>query len=101
MTQPDNAITKQYQELLAVDNVELQFDKEALMLVAELAERENDTSENLGARRLHSIMEQVLEDISFTAGTKKTKETIVVDKAYVEKKMKQTIKKTDLRKFVL
>lgn len=101
LTQPDNAITKQYQELLAVDNVDLQFDKDALMLVAELAERENDTSENLGARRLHSIMEQVLEDISFTAGTKKTKETIVVDQAYVEKKMKQTIKKTDLRKFVL
>ncbi len=101
LTQPDNAITKQYQELLAVDNVDLQFDRDALMLVAELAERENDTSENLGARRLHSIMEQVLEDISFTAGTKKTKETIVVDQAYVEKKMKQTIKKTDLRKFVL
>ena len=101
LTQPDNAITKQYQELLAVDNVDLQFDKEALMLVAELAERENDTSENLGARRLHSIMEQVLEDISFTAGTKKAKETVVVDKAYVEKKMKQTIKKNDLRKFVL
>lgn len=101
LTQPDNAITKQYQELLAVDNVDLQFDKEALMLVAELAERENDTSENLGARRLHSIMEQVLEDVSFNAGTKKTKETIVVDKAFVEKKMKQTIKKTDLHKFVL
>lgn len=101
LTQPDNAITKQYQELLAVDNVELQFDKEALMLVAELAERENDSSENLGARRLHSIMEQVLEDISFNAGTKKIKETVVVDKAYVEKKMKQTIKQTDLHKFVL
>lgn len=101
LTQPDNAITKQYQELLAVDNVELQFDKEALMLVAELAERENDSSENLGARRLHSIMEQVLEDISFNAGTKKDKETVVVDKAYVEKKMKQTIKQTDLHKFVL
>lgn len=101
LTQPDNAITKQYQELLAVDNVELQFDKEALMLVAELAERENDSSENLGARRLHSIMEQVLEDISFNAGTKKNKETVVVDKAYVEKKMKQTIKQTDLHKFVL
>lgn len=103
LTQPDNAITKQYQELLAVDNVDLRFEKEALMLVAELAESENDTSENLGARRLHSIMEQLLEDILFNAGSKKTKEkeVVVVDKAFVEKNMKQLIKKTDLRKYVL
>lgn len=101
LTQPDNAITKQYQELLAVDNVELKFEKEALMLVAELAESENETSENLGARRLHSIMEELLEDISFNAGSKKTKETVVVDKAFVEKNMKQLIKKTDLHRYVL
>lgn len=101
LTQPDNAITKQYQQLLAVDNVDLQFDKDALMLVAELAESENDTSENLGARRLHSIMEQLLDDILFNAGSKKTKETIVVNKDFVEKNMKQLIKKTDLRKYVL
>lgn len=101
LTQPDNAITKQYQELLAVDNVELQFEKDALMMVAELAESENETSENLGARRLHSIMEQLLEDISFNAGSKKTKETVVVDKAFVEKNMKQLIKKTDLHRYVL
>lgn len=101
LTQPDNAITKQYQELLAVDNVDLQFEKDALKLVAELAENENDTSENLGARRLHSLMEQLLDDILFNAGSNKTKETIVVDKAFVEKNMKQLIKKTDLRKYVL
>lgn len=101
LTQPDNAITKQYQELLAVDNVDLQFEKDALKLVAELAESENDTSENLGARRLHSLMEQLLDDILFNAGSNKTKETIVVDKAFVEKNMKQLIKKTDLRKYVL
>ena len=101
LTQPDNAITKQYQKLLAVDNVDLQFDKGALMTVAELAESENETSENLGARRLHSIMEQLLEDISFNAGSKKTKETILINQAFVEKKMHQLIKKTDLRKYVL
>ena len=101
LTQPDNAITKQYQKLLAVDNVDIQFDKGALMTVAELAESENETSENLGARRLHSIMEQLLEDISFNAGSKKTKEIIVIDQAFVEKKMHQLIKKTDLRKYVL
>ncbi len=103
LTQPDNAITKQYQELLAVDNVELKFEKDALMLVAELAENENETNENLGARRLHSIMEQLLEDVLFNAGSKKSteKETIVIDKAFVEKNMKQLIKKFDLHKYVL
>ncbi len=103
LTQPDNAITKQYQELLAVDNVELKFEKDALMLVAELAENENETNENLGARRLHSIMEQLLEDILFNAGSKKAqeKEIIVIDKPFVEKNMKQLIKKFDLHKYVL
>ena len=103
LTQPYNAITKQYQELLAVDNVELKFEKEALMLLAELAANENDTNENLGARRLHSIMEHLLEDVLFNAGSKKSdeKEVIIVDKAFVEKNMKQLIKKIDLHKYVL
>lgn len=103
LTQPDNAITKQYQELLAVDNVELKFEKDALMLLAELAANENETNENLGARRLHSIMEHLLEDVLFNAGSKKSqeKEVIVIDKAFVEKNMKQMIKKFDLHKYVL
>lgn len=103
LTQPSNAITKQYQELLAVDNVELKFEKDALMLLAEIAANENDTNENLGARRLHSVMEQLLEDILFNAGSKKSqeKEVIVVDKPFVEKNMKQLIKKIDLHKYVL
>jgi ATP-dependent HslUV protease ATP-binding subunit HslU len=99
LTQPDNAITKQYQELLSVDNVKLKFEKEALELVAEIAESENEISENLGARRLHSIMEILLEDVLFNAGKKL--EEITVNKAFVEKNMKQLIKKTDLRKYVL
>lgn len=103
LTQPSNAITKQYQELLAVDNVELKFEKDALMLLAELAQNENDTNENLGARRLHSIMEHLLEDILFNAGSKKSaeKEVVIVDKPFVEKNMKQLIKKIDLHKYVL
>ena len=101
LTQPDNAVTKQYQELLAVDNVKLKFEKEALELVAELAETENETNENLGARRLHSIMEILLDDVLFNAGTKKAAEEVIVNKSFVEKNMKQVIKKTDLRKYVL
>ena len=89
--------------MLAVDNVELKFEKDALMLLAEIAANENDTNENLGARRLHSVMEQLLEDILFNAGSKKSqeKEVIVVDKPFVEKNMKQLIKKIDLHKYVL
>jgi ATP-dependent HslUV protease ATP-binding subunit HslU len=101
LTQPDNAITKQYQELLLVDNVKLTFGKDALELVAELAEIENETSDNLGARRLHTIMEVLLEDVLFNAGTKKSTEEVIVDKAFVEKNMKSVIKKTDLRNYIL
>ncbi|MDR1917766.1 MAG: ATP-dependent protease ATPase subunit HslU [Christensenellaceae bacterium] len=101
LTQPDNAVTKQYQELLAVDNVKLKFEKSALEMMAELAEDENESSENLGARRLHSIMEILLNDVLFNAGSKKTPEEVIVDKAFVEKNMKSLIKKTDLRKYVL
>jgi ATP-dependent HslUV protease ATP-binding subunit HslU len=101
LTQPDNAVTKQYMELLAVDNVKLKFEQEALELMAELAESENETSENLGARRLHSIMEILLDEVLFNAGGKKATQEVVVNKAFVEKNMKSIIKKTDLRKYVL
>ena len=101
LTQPDNAVTKQYQELLSVDNVNLEFEKEALEMIAELAENENETNENLGARRLQSIMEILLDEIMFNAGSKKTAEKVIVNKSFVEKNMRQVIKKTDLRKYVL
>jgi len=100
LTQPENAVTKQYQELLKVDNVHLSFDKEALKLIAELAETENETSENLGARRLHNIMEILLDDISFNAcGAEK--KVIKIDKPFVKSNMASLIKRTDLRKYVL
>lgn len=101
LTQPDNAVTKQYQELLSVDNISLEFEKEALEMIAELAENENETNENLGARRLQSIMEILLDEVMFNAGSKKTAEKIIVNRNFVEKNMKQVIKKTDLRKYVL
>jgi len=100
LTQPENAVTKQYQELLKVDDVHLSFDKEALKLIAEIAENENETSENLGARRLANIMEILLDDISFNACGKE-KKTIKIDKEFVKNNMAALIKKTDLRKYVL
>jgi len=100
LTQPENAITKQYAELLKVDLIDLKFDKEALKYVAELAEQENDSQENIGARRLHNIMEILLEDISFNADGKE-KKVVTVDTEFVKANMASIIKKTDLKKYVL
>jgi len=101
LTQPENALTKQYQKLLSVDKVELTYDDEALRFVAQLAEQENETNENLGARRLHNILEVLLEEISFHADGKGAVKNVLIDKKFVEKNMAQIIKKTDLRKYVL
>ena len=101
LTQPENALTKQYQKLLEVDKVNLAYDKEALKTIAELAEQENETNENLGARRLHNIMEILLEEISFKADGKGAVKDVLINKEFVNKNMAAIIKKTDLRKYVL
>ena len=101
LTVPENALTKQYADLLRVDHVNLKFEDDALQSVAELAEQENETSENLGARRLHHIMEVLLEDVSFNATAKKPMTDVVIDKKFVDNNMANIIKKTDLRKYVL
>jgi len=100
LTQPENALTKQYSELLGVDKVKLSFDREALKLIAELSEQENETQENIGARRLANIMEILLEEISFNADGS-SEQVLKVDKAFVKNNMAQIIRMTDLRKYVL
>ena len=100
LTQPENAVTKQYTQLLKVDNVGLSFDKDAMKYIAELAEQENETNENIGARRLHSIIEILLEEIAFNADGKQEHQ-IKVDKEFVKNNMQHIIKKTDFRKYVL
>ena len=67
LTETKTSVTTQYAELLKVDNIDLEFTDDALKEISEMAEVENETSENIGARRLHSIIEKVLEDISFNA----------------------------------
>ena len=101
LTQPKNALTLQYSELLKIDNINLQFKDEALKEIAILAEKENETSENLGARRLHNIMEKLLEDISFNANGEHQMIDINIDKAYVEKTFADTNKKFDLKKYII
>ena len=101
LTEPKNAITKQYTELLKVDNIILEFTTEALEEIALLAEKENETNENIGARRLHTIIEKLLEDISFNADGSFESFKMVIDKNYVDNTFSSTLKKLDLNKFIL
>ncbi len=101
LTEPKNAITLQYQELLKVDNVNIIFKEDALKEIARYAEEENETSENLGARRLHTVIELLLEDISYNAGGDHPMVDVVIDKKYVTDAFKNFDKDHDLRKYVL
>lgn len=101
LTIPQNAITNQYKELLKVDNVELEFTEDAIDTIAEIAESENETSENIGARRLQTIMELLLEDISFNASDDNPMVKVVVDKPFVLNTMKNIINTHDFKKYVL
>lgn len=100
LTEPKNATIKQYQSLLKVDGVSLKFTQDAQEEIAELAEQQNLTSENIGARRLNTILEKVLEEISFEASGETTQK-VVVDKKFVEKTMSKLIKSNDLTKYIL
>lgn len=101
LKQPKNALTLQYASLLSVDNVDLEFTDDALDEIAEIAEVENETSENLGARRLHSLLEGLTEDISFNASGNHPVIKVVIDKNYVQNAFKDTKKKFDLKKYIL
>jgi len=101
LTQPKNALTLQYQEMLKVDNINLNFTEAALKEVSDIAERENDTSENIGARRLHTIMELLLEDISFNANGENPLTEVLIDDQYVKKAFSDTTKKYDLKKYII
>lgn len=101
LTEPKNALILQYQELLKVDNINLVFDKDALKEISIYAEKENESSENLGARRLHTIMELIIEDISFNANGEHPMLDVTIDKDYVEKRLTKIVKQHDLTKYVL
>ena len=102
LTQPQNAITRQYSVLLAVDNIDLHFTQDAIEKIAEIAEDINATSEDIGARRLHTVMEYLLEDISFNAGGGDYPVIPVeINCKYVEEHLDKIIKNRDLKKYVL
>ena len=100
LEEPDNSLIKQYTALLETEKVSLEFSKDGIETIAKLATEINSTIENIGARRLYTIIERVLDDISFTA-TDRSGEKIVIDKNYVTKNLGELAKDTDLSKFIL
>ncbi len=101
LTQPQNAITSQYEKLLAVDNIDLKFTDDAIEEIASISEDMNATSEDIGARRLHTVMEYLLEDISFNAGGDYPTVQVTIDKKYVDEHLDTMIRNRDLKKYVL
>lgn len=97
LTQPRHALTKQYTELLAVDGTHIRFDESGIVAIAEYAERVNRELEDIGARRLHTILETVLEDVSF--GTDLG--TVTIDDGYVRRKLDGIVDNEDLSRYVL
>ena len=101
LTQPDNAILKQYKELLKVDGIELEFTDDAIREIARIATMENENSENLGARRLHAVMEALLEEVSYNAGGSEEEVRVTVDKDYVDEHLAGSLKTMNLRRYII
>ncbi|MCR4874319.1 MAG: ATP-dependent protease ATPase subunit HslU [Clostridia bacterium] len=101
LTKPDNAILMQYTELLKVDNVRLKFTKEAIEEIAEVAYAQNESDEDIGARRLQTIMEKLLEDVSYELGASENGEDVTVDKKYVDDRLGAQLQSLNLNKFIL
>ena len=100
LTEPDNAVLKQYKELLGVDGVELNFSDDAIDEIAKVAFEENENSENLGARRLHAVLEALLKDVLYEADDNVTKQ-INIDKQYVEAHISGNLKERNLRRYII
>ncbi len=101
LTNTENSIIKQYSALLAVDNVDLCFTADAIERISELAAEINATSEDIGARRLHTVMENLLEDVSFNAGDDIPPTKVTIDANYVNEHMSSVIEKQSVAKFIL
>lgn len=99
LVEPNVSLTDQYQQLLAVDGVNLTFSDDGLNRIAEIACEVNENTENIGARRLHTILERLMEEIAFTGGD--TERALHVDSKYVDKQLKELIKDQDLSRYIL
>lgn len=100
LTEPRNALVKQYSELMATEGVELKFTEDGIREIASMSEDVNNQTENIGARRLHTIMEKVLENLSFTAPEHKG-ETIIIDGDFVRNELSDIVEDKDLSRYIL
>jgi len=100
LTEPDNALTKQYQALLSTEGVELEFTPDGISEIARMAHMANEQMENIGARRLHTVLEKVLEDVSFEASDHQGKK-VVVDAAFVQSRLGSLVQNQDLSRYIL
>ena len=100
LTQPKNSLIKQYQALLNTEEINLQFSEDAISTIAEMTENINKNTENIGARRLHTLLEKLLEDISFEGGELENKNQIL-DSEYVRNKLGELVKDPNLRQYIL
>ena len=100
ITEPENALIKQYKALLKTESIDLDFEKEAIEEITDIAQRINEMTENIGARRLYTVMEKLLEDISFSAPDM-TERKITITKGYVKEKLGEFLEKEDLSRYIL
>ena len=100
LTKPENALIKQHKALLETEGAEVEFTEDAIEELASISFLMNEQSENIGARRLHTVLEKLLEDISFNIAEME-EEKIVIDEAYVKERFKETIEEEDLDKYIL
>ena len=100
LKEPKSALVKQYTALLETESIKLSFSDDALEEIAKFSAIVNEQTENIGARRLHTIMEKVLDEISFE-GPDLKKKTVRIDAAYVQKQLSEIVKNQDLSRYIL
>ena len=100
LTEPDASLTDQYMALLATENVKIEFSQDGIVRIAEIAWQVNERTENIGARRLHTVVERLLEDVLFRASDM-SGQTVVIDAAYVDSQLGDLVKDEDLSRYIL
>lgn len=100
LTEPDASLTEQYQALLATEGLQLSFTPDGIARIAEIAWQVNERTENIGARRLHTVLERLLESISFEASDR-AGEAVTVDAAYVDQQLADLVADEDLSRYIL
>jgi ATP-dependent HslUV protease ATP-binding subunit HslU len=100
LTEPNASLTEQYIALLATEGVHVSFSEDGIQAIANAAWQVNESTENIGARRLHTMMERLIEDLSFNAD-KRAGEVIIIDQKYVDDTISELVKNEDLSRFIL